>query len=458
MKKLFAILILLVGYKCNSQSSLSPYWNIKQNINFPWPGAIVKYLSVPSPNVIWTVAYDNFNANRTYNYFSTSKNGGTTYTLGTVFSDTLDYGLSSIFALDSLTAWVSAYRKPASSKPSDVIFHTTNGGVTWSDGGNSSMFSGSTSFANFIAFVSPSVGITVGDPVSNDFEIYRTTNAGTSWTVVPGVSLPNALVNEYGIANVFATFGNSIWFGTDNGRIYRSSDAGQTWAVSTVTTAAVYGVINISFVDANNGLALIYTGGNYSLHKSTDGGATWNVIAPLSVFLGLDDIANVPGTTMFVSCGGNVSFNYLISYSTDLGLTWQSNWGGSLIRYFEMAFTDNITGYAGGQSNVSNASLDGMFKYSGGPLGIENKDIAPYAFNLYPNPSNGIITLKLPSAKNGLHISIINALGQEVYSEEIMLQSSVGNYSFDLSKMEKGLYFFSIEKNGETFNQKIVIE
>lgn len=456
MKGLFFSLIFFVGFNCYSQT-LSPYWNIKQNVSFPWSGSIVRYLSVPNPNVVWATGYDNFAPNRTYNYFTTSKNGGATYTCGTVFSDTLDYGLSSIYALDSLNAWVSAYRKPTSSKPSDVLYRTTDGGITWTNGGNSSMFSSSTSFADFICFTSPSIGIAVGDPASNDFEIYRTTNGGATWSAIPSSSIPNALVNEYGIANDYAVYGNSIWFGTDNGRVFRSSDGGQTWAVSTVTPASVYGVINLSFVDLNNGLALVYTGGVYSLHQTSDGGATWSVITPFSSFLGIDDIANVPGTNIFVSCGGTGVMNYLISYSTDYGVTWQS-WGGSLIRYFELAFANNTVGYAGGQANVSNASQDGMYKYSGVPLSVKEADNTPFGIDLYPNPTDGIITLKLPTAKKGANLKIRNTLGEIVYNENFLQLNAPSNYSFQLNHLQKGVYFVSIEKDGNTSTEKLIIQ
>lgn len=457
MKKavsLFLITWVFVGF---SQQVLSPNWNIKQNTNFPWAGSIVRYLSVPSSNVVWATGYDNFAPNRTYNNFTTSKNGGLTYTCGTVFSDTLDYGLSSIFALDSMNAWVSAYRKPSSAKPSDVLYHTTNGGLTWTNGGNPSMFSSSTSFANFICFITPSVGVALGDPVSNDFQIYRTTDGGSNWTTIPASSIPDALTNEYGIANIYAIYGNNIWFGTDNGRVFRSSDGGQSWAVSTVTPASVYGVINLSFVDNNNGLALIYTSGIYSLFRTSDGGVSWVNTGALSPFFGIDDISNIPGTNIFVSCGGTGVMNYLISYSTDYGNTWQ-DWGGSLIRYFEVAFANNSIGYAGGQANVSNSSLDGMYKYSGGPVSVKNSEVNVSSFSVFPNPTNGVVTLKLPVAKNGFTFEIINSLGKVVFIDEISLLPSSGNYTFDFSHLPKGIYFLNLRKENQSLFSKIIIE
>lgn len=60
---------------------------------------------------------------------------------------------------------------------------------------------------------------------------------------------------------------------TDETRMLRSSDAGQTWEMITVNPEYTY-IQMIGFIDASRG----WTGGDGTLYETTDGGDTWEVI------------------------------------------------------------------------------------------------------------------------------------------------------------------------------------
>src|ERR1700752_3086676 len=177
----------------------NPDWSNLQATNFPQPSAGVRYLDAVNDNVVWATGYDGTSPSRNYSWFITSSNGGTNFTSGNVFPDTNTYVIGSIEGIDANTAWVTAFEKTGQNK--GVVYKTTNGGGTWINGGNSSMFSNAASFANLTCFVTSSVGITMGDPVSSEFEIYRTTDAGATWSVVPGANIPNANSSEYGLVD-----------------------------------------------------------------------------------------------------------------------------------------------------------------------------------------------------------------------------------------------------------------
>ena len=69
-----------------------------------------------------------------------------------------------------------------------------------------------------------------------------------------------------------------------------------------------------------------------------------------------------------------------------------------------------------------------------------------------------MVNIKLPNAKNGLKINILNTVGDIVYTEKINFVSSICNYSFNLKSLISGMYFVSIEKDGQFFTQKLIIE
>lgn len=81
--------------------------------------------------------------------------------------------------------------------------------------------------------------------------------------------------------------------------------------------------------------------------------------------------------------------------------------------------------------------------------GINNLD---NGLKIYPNPNNGIFTLKSNDASK-YSVTIFNILGKIVYSEENISEE---NHIFDISNYKNGLYFLKIIKNNKKSIMKIV--
>ena len=54
-------------------------------------------------------------------------------------------------------------------------------------------------------------------------------------------------------------------------------------------------------------------------------------------------------------------------------------------------------------------------------------------------------------------LSIYNVIGETVYEEEIIGVTGIFSKPFDLSKFENGMYFITIDKNGQTESKRIII-
>ncbi|MBL4715150.1 MAG: PKD domain-containing protein, partial [Bacteroidia bacterium] len=76
---------------------------------------------------------------------------------------------------------------------------------------------------------------------------------------------------------------------------------------------------------------------------------------------------------------------------------------------------------------------------------------------LYPNPSSGVVNLKLENkSTEKLRYTIYNSLGQKILIEEEI--SSLGNIiQLDLSSLPEGIYYFKLEKNKELVIKKLAI-
>ncbi len=464
-KSLLTILSAALSLSAFAQPMPGPDWATLQNTSFTVSAAGTRFLDAVSANDIWIIGYDGFAFNRNYDWFAVSNNGGSTFTTGNCYPDTNTYKMANLDGIDGTTAWVSAYMK--GSQNMGAVHQTTNTGATWTNMTPVGGFTNAASFVNVVAFVTPSVGIIMGDPVGGEFEIWRTTNGGASFTKVPGANIPNPIsTSEYGTVNVYEKYGaNDIWFGTNFNRLYHSVDGGLNWTVSaalTSTIGAAAGIADIAFSDANNGIMTAYFGPSSSatitLWNTTNGGANWTQIPTISPQFGYNDMCGIPGSPGWygsVSNGATAAVQFL-SYSMDNGVTW-TDWGSQNIGYLTMDFVNNNTGWAGTFSSQVVIGTEGLYKYSGIPLGVKNSDMRPLAVNLYPNPSNGVFTIKMPPAKQGYEITVFDVLGKKVYSHSGKTPG-FETLSYDLSHLGKGIYNINIVSGNQISTEKIIIE
>ncbi len=462
-KNLLSILGVALTVGAVAQQTPSPFWTTTLNTNFSNLAAGVVYLDAVDASNVWMIGNDGLAPGKFINQFSRTTNGGTSFTSGTIYADTNTYVVANMEGINGTTAWVSSYLKGPQTQ--GAIHQTTNGGVTWTNMTAANMYTNtSASFCNIVSFLTPSVGMTMGDPVAGEFEIWLTSNGGTNWTQVPGANIPNPLAGEFGLVNVYEKNGTSnYWFGTNRNRIYRSTDAGLTWSVSaafTSTIGAATGVQDIAFTDALNGICTVFFGPSGSatmtLWRTTDGGVTWTNIPTIDPSFGRSDICGIPGSGWFAS-SGSAQLNNIISYSTDGGITWNS-WGGSNIQYITVDFVSNSVGYAGSFSSQVNPAIGGGWKYSGPLLGVTASNFAPLAMNMYPNPSKGLVNLTLPAAKKGVDVTVTDVMGRVIYNQSKITVDAGEVLSINLQNEAKGIYLLSVSANGEKSSRKIIIE
>ena len=147
-------------------------------------------------------------------------------------------------------------------------------------------------FFDAMHWLDDTTGIIFGDAVGDCLTMFRTTNAGQSWSRLPCNALPDKVHGEAAFAasnGNIASAGDTIWVVTGGAvsRVLRSLDAGQTWQATTlpvVQGGSMTGAFALSFADASTGLAI---GGNWedpknnqgNLCMTPDGGNTWALVS-----------------------------------------------------------------------------------------------------------------------------------------------------------------------------------
>ena len=396
-------------------------------------------MSIVDENTVWAIAYDGIGGllggQRHILDFTRTTDGGTTWVPGVMGTDTT-LAFSSIQAISATEAWVCMHKLDLSG--GGGIFHTTDGGVTWNQSGTGAIFD-NTSFPNFVHFKDAMNGVAGGDSNNGYFEIYTTTDGGGNWTRTPQANIP-AFANGGGAGwfDGFDVVGDTVWFGTSAGEMYKSTDFGLNWTVSTVSPAG-YTVYEIAFTDnGQNGLTHVRSNNATFLFSTSDGGATWEQL-PTHPKWKQSKITNIPGTNTFVSTSV-VNTNKGSAYTTDFGSTWIQI--DNTAHKAACRFLDNNTGWAGGYFNdVSTPLSGGLFKWdSAMSVSIDEKETS--SFTIYPNPAADKICIDLSESALEDNIQFYNAAGELVKEVSYTKPTEV-----NIADLVPGVYLIMLKNN-----------
>lgn len=438
MKRTLLFLLIISSFQLQAQS----FWTPKAT-TFSQVSRGVDDISIVDNNIIWVKAYDGASTTpQNVRQYARSMDGGNTWTSGNINLGTGQNNLtvSSLTAVSATTAWATAHPSPSGT---GGVWKTIDGGTTWTKQ-TTAPFSTADSFTNLVYFWDANNGVVQGDPADGYFEIYTTTNGGTTWTRVPTGNIPAPLTGEYGYVHNYDVIGNTIWFGTNKGRLFKSTDKGLNWTVTQSPLSDFAGTASsgtYSFSDQDKGVILASTG---ALYKTTDGGITWLPVTTTGN-IGNRNIEYIPGTSTIVSVGTtpNASVSYT-SYSINDGVTWNEVMSGTQVT--TLKFKDSELGFGGGFTITS--SSGGIYKYTGTVLEADTFKSRTTPM-LYPNPTSGMLTLK---SENLTEIVIFDMTGKQVMSRKT---TPAEHTALDVSSLSDGMYLINlVDNSGATSSLK----
>ncbi len=300
-------------------------------------------VAMNNSNALWAHAINTDTS--IYDQFTVSVDAGQTWTAGTFNQGD---GLSQIFAIDENTCWAVF-----NTGIDQGLYKTVDSGVTWAKQGTAY---GSSSFANVIHFFNDNDGFAQGDPVGGYYELYTTTDGGASWIRVPEVDIPAPTTGEYGITGNYCAVGDHIWWGTNKGRMFRSSDKGYTWEVS-MTAFGDTETVNAVFADELNGIvyrSYLNMGIQPDINVTDDGGITWSMVT-VSGNMYARYFSYVPGTSQTYVGSSSDPSGPGTSYSFDGGYSWITLNDGDPIQ--SSVWLDTETGWAGTWATATGGML-----------------------------------------------------------------------------------------------------
>jgi photosystem II stability/assembly factor-like uncharacterized protein len=245
----------------------------------------------------------------------------------TLQSSGVTYDLYDVSFVDALNGWAVG--------ESNMILHTTDGGVTWQQ-----QTPGASQVTKFwtVDFVDDNIGW-AGETLAEG--IYHSEDGGSTWGVVD-------LSPYYTFYAVFFLNEATGWVAGWDGAVLHTTDGGFTWQDQNTESNKM--IFTICFVDENNGWV---AGESGLLLHTTNGGITWmNQNAGTSYYIyGIWFID--PQTGWVGSTDGT------IHNTTDGGSSWQFQYGGEQ-SILDIWFTDAQKGWATAGSYVLHTENGGL--------------------------------------------------------------------------------------------------
>lgn len=344
----------------------------------------------------------------------------------------------------------------------NILHKTTNGGSTWT------VVNGSVA-GTYVYFQTTTTGFVYGGP-----DILKTTNGGVTFT---DVFADNILVeNSLFFVNSNLGFASGENLSNDSILIYKTTNGGSSWTRISQFLSTEIGY-SMFFTSATTGFLGCDFG---SLYKTTDGGITWvlKLYDGNSYFYGMDfptaDTGYVVGAATYTQ------------RSIDFGNTWQAQNNMTNTLFYSCDFINSRHGFVVGGNGFSNGvilettdaganwtvsqssvntfqsvcfpsttigyagGLNGvLYKYSA-PTGLE-ENLGGISINTYPNPSLGIFycTAEKPMEK----LDIFNITGELVYSTA---GNGLESVQIDLSDKPQGPYILKVTRSDGMVGHQIL--
>jgi len=171
------------------------------------------------------------------------------------------------------------------------IYRTTDAGQTWT-----LVFQNTdaNAFYDCMTFFNKKVGLALSDPPDGvKFRILKTTDGGRTWSVVDPAGMPPALPDEFAFAAsgqcITSNHGRSAWFGTGGStqaRVFTTRNRGRTWSVSAtpLNSGPTTGINALAFRSQQHGIVV---GGDFAMPANSpnnfaatrNGGRTWALLS-----------------------------------------------------------------------------------------------------------------------------------------------------------------------------------
>ncbi|NDP22867.1 MAG: T9SS type A sorting domain-containing protein [Paludibacter sp.] len=251
--------------------------------------------------------------------------------------------------------------------------------------------------------------------------VYRSTNNGTSWTIVPLKGTPNPKLMIYKSGTVYVPINNLIWYSTNDGLKWTAMSAGIALSGITITSTTMYAFGSI------NGVTGLYSIPASSTFYSPFTLVTTNLNLPANS--SLTSLTDFNGKIYALLNNANTKLNTIIS-STD-GKIWNSTQGDLPL--------STIFGLRVVNGDLYALSSKGLFSSSDNGVSWINKtkNIKSQTVTLLATSTNALYANLKPSI-------VSSSGGQAVWSIAALSKSINGGTTWTNTKLNDSIFVQNI--------------
>ncbi|MFA7361980.1 MAG: T9SS type A sorting domain-containing protein [Candidatus Kapaibacterium sp.] len=352
----------------------------------------------------------------------------------------LNVSLESIAGIDSSTAIV-----PGVQSTNTWVWKTSNGGANWIE-----VFHQSNGFVNGVCMLNQTTGILVGDPAGGRWTLFKTTNAGSTWDSA-GMYLASGGASEGGYNNSFFSVSPYVWFGTNNSRIYYSTNSGVNWSVQSISPEVnSYSIwVSQELYGLSGGAANLMETSNNGLNwASMSAAGTGNICGITTLNIPVD----FPSVFMWYVRIGSSS----IYSSFNGGANWMTEYTNPTGTYRHMSNAVLGWGIWAVGTNGSISFHQPITNIT--PIG----SVTPEKYSLsqnYPNPFNPstVVRFSLPVVSQ-VSLKVYDMMGREVETL-VNERLQVGTYEtvWNASTYSSGVYLYKLTAGNYTETKRMTL-
>ncbi len=273
-------------------------------------------------------------------------------------------------------------------------------------------------------------------------EVYKSTNGGGTWTKISSVGGGDCDFVEVAPSDskyIYLSKGSGFW---------RTSNGGTNW---TSINAGLSGTINRFSIHSSSSTKIAVAVGS-KVYTSTNGGTTWT-----------DYTANLPATTNRCLVYENgpkegiyVGKNSGVYYRDNTMTGWvlyNTGLPPVAVNELEIQYSSQKIRAATYGRGIWECPMYGI------TINTNETELNAISMNVFPNPSEGLVSLGFNTAKEDTYIlEVQNALGQLVY--EKTFSKFIGNHleQIDLTMQGKGIYLLSLRNSKGKNTKKVIVE
>ncbi len=274
-------------------------------------------------------------------------------------------------------------------------------------------------------------------------EVWKSTDGATTWTSMS--AFPGS--TDLREMTVAPSNGNVVYVSTGS-NLWKTPDGGITWIDLTANLPFTSALLDIGIHSTDTSKIWITRGGftaGGKVYYSTNGGQSWT---------------NVSGTLPNTPANCIVHENNLVDgiyVGTDLGVFYRDNTMSDWISYstgLPVVIINQLEIQYSTNQLVAGTMGRGFWRSYLYQFTVGQNEVPASTLSVYPNPSNGVFTIKLPVGAEGAAATVYTLEGKIVFQRTISSKEA----EIDLRKEGDGIYLIEINSGTSILREKIILQ